>query len=274
MPENKIRVLLVEDTFSDAQLLERMLAKSKVPVFEVTHVTDLITASKELAAKAFDVVLLDLGLPDSIGATTVSRLRAKNSEIPIVVLTAVQVPQTILDAIKLGAQDYFVKSRLDADELMHKIIDAVLWRQALFGGPFADAAAHRTAGKVVRLLVVEDSEADVTLLRKMLASVKLVRFEILHAPTLDAAIKLLRSEVDIVLLDLNLPDSNGLQTLRSLRSEAGDIPIVLLTIQDSRDLAVTALEQGAQDYLLKGRADGSSIGQSLLRQLKKTTVES
>jgi DNA-binding response OmpR family regulator len=133
MPENKIRVLLVEDTFSDAQLLERMLSKSKVPAFEVTHVTDLANASRALAEGAFEVVLLDLGLPDSIGATTVSKLRTKSSEIPIIVLTAVQVPQTILDAIKMGAQDYFVKSRLDADELMHKIIDAVLWRQALFG---------------------------------------------------------------------------------------------------------------------------------------------
>jgi DNA-binding response OmpR family regulator len=133
MPENKIRVLLVEDTFSDAQLLERMLSKSKVPAFEVSHVTDLANASRALAEGAFEVVLLDLGLPDSIGATTVSKLRAKSSEIPIIVLTAVQVPQTILDAIKMGAQDYFVKSRLDADELMHKIIDAVLWRQALFG---------------------------------------------------------------------------------------------------------------------------------------------
>jgi DNA-binding response OmpR family regulator len=125
MQENKIRVLLVEDTLSDARLLERMLSKSKVPVFEVTHVTDLGSASTALSdGKTFDAVLLDLGLPDSIGATTVSRLRANHADIPIVVLTAVEVPQTILDAIKMGAQDYFVKSRLDADELMRKIIDA------------------------------------------------------------------------------------------------------------------------------------------------------
>src|SRR5678816_2352470 len=98
MPENKIRVLLIEDTLSDAQILQRMLAKSRMPLFEVSHVTELNTGVKRLEQEHFDVVLLDLGLPDSTGATAVARLRTMNAEMPAIVLTVVEKPQTILDA--------------------------------------------------------------------------------------------------------------------------------------------------------------------------------
>jgi DNA-binding response OmpR family regulator len=269
MPEHSIRVLLVEDTFSDAALFQRMLSKSKMPVFEVTSVTDLSSGKKALTENKFDVVLLDLGLPDSIGATTVAKLRAVDPSVAIIILTVIEAAQTILDAIKLGAQDYFVKSRLDADELMNKIIDAVIWRNARLTGPLGDAAPYRTGGRTVRLLVVEDEDTDFTLLGKMLSSIKLVRFEVLRSSSLADALTQLRSGVDAVVLDLNLPDCQGLETLRRMRTADSTTPIVLLTRVEERDIAVTALKQGAQDYLLKGHVDGASIGQSLLRHLKK-----
>jgi DNA-binding response OmpR family regulator len=272
MAENRIRVLLIEDTLADAQLIQRMLAKSKLPVFDVTHVIDLHTSLKALASANFDAVLLDLGLPDSTGVSTVYRLRSAHPALPIVVLTVTQTPQTILNVIKAGAQDYFVKSRLDADDLMHKIIDAVTRRQVLSGGPLAEAAANRAGGKVVRLLVVEDDDADLALLRKMLDAVKLVRFDLLHAPSLNAALKQLDDGVDVVLLDLNLPDSRGTATVRRLRAFDTQVPIVILSGDDDRRTAVHALEEGAQDFLLKGSVDGVLVGQSILRQLKRSAA--
>jgi DNA-binding response OmpR family regulator len=269
MPENKIRVLLIEDNLADAELIQRMLAKSKLPVFDVLHLTGLNLGLKALSAQTFDVVLVDLGLPDSSGPATVARVRAANNPpIPTIILTVVETPQTVLEAIKLGAQDYFVKSRLDGDELVEKIIDSVIWRQVHSGGPLAASVANRIGGRVVRLLVIEDDDADASLLRKMLSAIKLIRFEIVHKTSLEAGLTHL-AKVDIVLLDLNLPDSTGLETLRRLRRRDAHTPVVLLTGNDNRQLSVSALKEGAQDYLLKDQVDASLIGHALLRQLKK-----
>jgi DNA-binding response OmpR family regulator len=98
--------------------------------------------------------------------------------------------------------------------------------------------------------------------------VKLMRLEVLHAATLDSAMAHLSAGVDIVLLDLNLPDRAGLDTLKHLRATDPKTPVVVLTGVEDRQTAVVALEAGAQDYLVKGHVDGIAVGRSLLRQLR------
>jgi DNA-binding response OmpR family regulator len=259
---------MVEDTLSDVQLVQRLLARSRLPTFDLRLATDLAQAIKTLRAGGFDAVILDLGLPDSSGASTLSRLREADPDIPVIILTVTDTPRTVLDAIRMGAQDYFVKSRLGDEELIHKIVDAVVRRHVLAGGPFASAAPHRVGGKTIRVLVVEDNEADASLLRRMLGTVKLMRLEVLHAVTLDSAMAHLSAGVDIVLLDLNLPDRAGLDTLKHLRATDPTTPVVVLTGVEDRQTAVVALESGAQDYLVKGHVDGIAVGRSLLRQLR------
>jgi DNA-binding response OmpR family regulator len=268
MPDSRLRVLMIEDTLADVQLVQRLLARSRLPSFDLRLATDLTQGIKALRAGAFDAVILDLGLPDSSGAATMSRLRAADPDIPTIVLTVTDTPRTVLDAIRMGAQDYFVKSRLGDEDLIHKVLDAVVHRHVLSGGPLAPAAPHRVGGRAVRVLIVEDDEADAGLLRRMLATVKLVRIDVQQATTLETAMPLLSAGVDIVLLDLNLPDRVGLGTLRHIRASDQQTPIVILTGPEDRQTAVTALESGAQDYLVKGHVDGIAVGRSILRQLR------
>jgi DNA-binding response OmpR family regulator len=138
----------------------------------------------------------------------------------------------------------------------------------LSGGPLASAAPHRAGGKTIRILIVEDDEADASLLRRMLATVKLVRIEMVHVMTLDRAMSTLSAGVDLVLLDLNLPDRTGLETLKHLRGTDQKTPVVVLTGVEDRQTAVAALESGAQDYLVKGHVDGIAVGRSIMRQLR------
>lgn len=268
MPDSRLRVLMIEDTLSDVQLVQRLLARSRLPVFDLRLATDLTQGIQALRAGGFDAVLLDLGLPDSSGTGTMSRLREADPDVPTIVLTVTDTPRTVLDAIRMGAEDYFVKSRLSDEELIHKIIDAVVRRHVLSGGPLASAAPYRAGSKSIRVLIVEDDEADASLLRRMLGTVKLMRIEILQAATLDSAMAHLSAGVDIVLLDLNLPDRTGLGTLGHLRATDPTIPVVILTGVEDRQTAVAALESGAQDYLVKGHVDGIAVGRSLLRQLR------
>jgi DNA-binding response OmpR family regulator len=272
MADSRLRVLMIEDTLADVQLVQRLLARSRLPVFDLRLATDLTQGIQALRAGGFDAVLLDLGLPDSSGTGTMSRLREADPDMPTIVLSVTDTPRTVLDAIRMGAEDYFVKSRLGDEELIHKIVDAVVRRHVLSGGPLAPAAPHRVGGKTIRVLIVEDDEADASLLRRMLGTVKLMRIEVLQATTLESAMAQLSAGVDIVLLDLNLPDGTGLDTLRHLRATDPTTPVVVLTGVEDRQTAVAALESGAQDYLVKGHVDGIAVGRSLLRQLRAPTA--
>ena len=116
----------------------------------------------------------------------------------------------------------------------------------------------------MRILLVEDNPGDAALLREMLPAGGADSHEIHTVSRLADARRLLsREEYDAVLLDLSLPDSQGLQTLMSLHDLAGHTPLVVLTGLDDESLAMKAVEAGAQDYLVKGRLDKEGLAQCL-----------
>jgi signal transduction histidine kinase len=104
-----IKVLLVEDSSSDATLLQESLLAGGIGLFEVTHVELLADGIEQLRRAEFDVVLLDLSLPDSEKSDTLLRARAGAPDIPIVVMTGVDDEVFALNALRNGIQDYLVK---------------------------------------------------------------------------------------------------------------------------------------------------------------------
>ncbi len=112
-----IRVLLVEDNPGDVRLLQAMLSKSEMVRFEMTHAGALSTAIECLAGDTFDVLLLDLSLPDSCGLETVAHIRRHASDLPIVILTGLHDDALALRTVKAGAQDYVVKGEFQSASL-------------------------------------------------------------------------------------------------------------------------------------------------------------
>ena len=111
-----------------------------------------------------------------------------------------------------------------------------------------------------RALLVEDNEGDHRLLKAALAEVDDAQVELCHVSRLaDAVNWLAREKFDVILLDLSLPDSQGLNTLTQGRQAAPGVPIVVMTGLDDEAMAIRALETGAQDYLVKGKFDGSQL---------------
>ncbi|MEW6333822.1 MAG: HD domain-containing phosphohydrolase [Thermodesulfobacteriota bacterium] len=107
--------------------------------------------------------------------------------------------------------------------------------------------------EILHILVVEDNPADVDLIRETLPDAGPVRFRIEAVSRLSEALSRLKSEgIDLVLLDLGLPDSRGLDTFRALRDAAPQIPVIILTGNSDQEVAVAAVKEGAQDYLIKG----------------------
>lgn len=130
--------------------------------------------------------------------------------------------------------------------------------------------------KGLRVLLVEDNPGDVRLLQAALADARPAQLEIGLAQVnrLGDALRQLGEEVfDVVLLDLSLPDSQGIDTYRRLRQEAPQIPIVVMSgIEDDR-LALTAVREGAQDYLLKDQYDGTMIVRSLRYAIERHQMQ-
>ena len=112
----------------------------------------------------------------------------------------------------------------------------------------------------LRILVVEDNPADADLIHEMLPQTGPLNFQIESVSRLSGALARLESKgIDLVLLDLGLPDSQGLQTFQKLQKAAPDIPVIVLTGTDDQELAVAAVRDGAQDYLVKGRIGGDLL---------------
>ena len=120
MPNRPIGVLLVEDNPGDAILIRRMLSGMKGE-FDVMHVSSLLEALQCLQKESFDVILLDLGLPDSAGLDTLTRVRGQVPNVTIIVTTGLSEREIAVLALSGGAQDFFAKERIDARSLSRSI---------------------------------------------------------------------------------------------------------------------------------------------------------
>jgi diguanylate cyclase len=124
------------------------------------------------------------------------------------------------------------------------------------------------------VLLVEDNRGDARLVQELLREAESGRFEVSHVERLaDARQSLMETGAGCVLLDLSLPDASRLEALMQLRAAAPDVPIVILSGLQDELLAVKAVQEGAQDYLVKGRVDGHAIGRSITYAVERKHAE-
>ena len=115
--DRTLNVLLVEDNPGDAHLIQRLLTKSSATKHALETVDRLNAGIERCGHGSVDVVLLDLGLPDSQGFATVATMRAAVPHVPIIVLTGLNDLELAVHAVREGAQDYLVKDMVTADTL-------------------------------------------------------------------------------------------------------------------------------------------------------------
>jgi two-component system, cell cycle sensor histidine kinase and response regulator CckA len=124
------------------------------------------------------------------------------------------------------------------------------------------------------LLVVEDNPGDARLLREMVTSHDWMNTEFTHVESMsEAEVHLAERAVDVILLDLGLPDAQGLEAVRRAHAAAPRVPLVVLTGRDDELLAAQALREGAQDYLLKGQIEAPGLLRSLRYAIERKLTE-
>lgn len=126
----------------------------------------------------------------------------------------------------------------------------------------------------MKILLVEDNRGDARLIQEMLEEVDAGEFDLVRAETLAEALKCFdETTVDVILLDLTLPDSHGLDTFLKINNRAPAIPVVVLSGFGDESFAVEAVRRGAQDYLTKGHTDSDLVVRALRYAVERQRTE-
>jgi len=133
-------------------------------------------------------------------------------------------------------------------------------------------AATEGAPPVLRVLLVEDNAGDIRLIRELIREGS-AGFEVEVTGRLaEGSARLARGDIALVLLDLSLPDSHGIETFQKLHQAVPDIPVIVLSGLSNEAVAVQAVHEGAQDYLVKGEGDSKLLVRAMRYALERSAV--
>jgi PAS domain S-box-containing protein len=270
-------VLLVEDNPADAELVRDALveAQAGATLVCVDRISEALSRARE---GKWDVVLLDLSLPDAHELSGLQRLLAAHPDLAIVVLTSLEDDRVATRAVAEGAQDYLLKSQVQPSVLVRSIRYAIeRQHHAERVRALADTRTARLAAETaqptpllrscptdpLRVLLVEDNPADADLVREALAQGR-TGADLVCVERVSEALERAREGAwDVVLLDLSLPDAQDLAGAHRLRVAFPQLPIIVLTSLEDDRIAAGAVAEGAQDYLLKGQIEPSLLVRSI-----------
>jgi PAS domain S-box-containing protein len=138
----------------------------------------------------------------------------------------------------------------------------------------SESIIQKLPSDLIRVLLFEDNVGYAELIRMMLQKVQDARFDVESVKRLSDGLQSLKNKnYDVVLLDLKLLDSEGIDTFKKVSALAHGVPIIVLTATDNDELAFEAVHEGAQDYLIKDRVDGKTLEHSIRYAIERKHVE-
>jgi signal transduction histidine kinase/CheY-like chemotaxis protein/HAMP domain-containing protein len=246
-------LLLVEDDERQRMSIAELIGDDEV---EVIGVGTAEAALDALKSRQFDCAIVDLGLPDLSGAQLIEKIRhaAGGAELPIVVYTGMSLSKDEERRLQRMASTVIVKDNGSAEKLLgetalflHRAITNVPADKQIIVERTDDASLH---GR--KILLVDD---DVRNIFSLTSALEQHGLEVIFAENGREAIERLKDEleVDIMLVDIMMPEMDGYETMREIRSypEYRDLPIVAVTAKAMKGDREKCLEAGANDYIAK-----------------------
>jgi len=274
----ELRVLVVEDAGSDRFLIEAALAEQLDGNPVVQRAYSLQHAVRQLADNRTDVVLLDLGLPDSNGLETIAALRAADPDVPIVVVSGTAGEADSRLAVRLGVDDVVGKDELESRHhpLGHSIRNAVDRPR-----PDVEHRASRATigpGSSLHIAVLDpENRVDPDLHDHVsgVADRNGWRLTLSRTTTLDGLsdVSAAGSEPDLLIVDVDVTEPRGLATLRQARIGVPGCEILVASDTHPSVMALAALDLGAADVLVRHLLDGPSVERAILFALRRRRRE-
>ena len=158
----RISVLLIEDDINDAEQVKRAFVTVSPAIFDVHHAAKFRDAVAQIKQRPFHVVMLDLGLPDSVGLNGVERLMSMIPKVPVIVLTGMDDDESALAGIAMGAQEVLDKDEISSTRLIRTIKHAIKRKQYSLeqSGSKADSSDHKKLEELAEIM--RDTTAVVT----------------------------------------------------------------------------------------------------------------
>ena len=296
------RVLLVEDNTINQKVANDILENVGI-IADIAN--NGVEAIRMLGSQNYDVVLMDVQMPEMDGYTATEQIRRQQrfAGLPIIAMTAHALDSDRQKCLQVGMNDYIskpIEPELLYMRLTHwinlssnkKPIEASTTSTVCDPHKHIPAAMPSTTDqqddlkqkqsqhkhapalvdKHIAILLVEDYFPDALLITDYLESSPFFRSTLYHAHDLKEARALFgNSNIDVILTDLNLPDSKGLTTLSELNKIAGTTPIIALTGCYGEATGMELVSNGAQDFLLKGTFDENSLSRSILYAIERAS---
>jgi len=128
--------------------------------------------------------------------------------------------------------------------------------------------------EIIKVLLIEDNPGDARLVKEMLVDAGVNKFSLTHVGLFSEGLSLIRNEShQVILLDLSLPDGHGLDIIRQVCAAAPHLPVVILTGLDDETIAIRAVQEGAEDYLVKGQMDGNLLARAIRYAIERKRAE-
>jgi len=256
----KKRILIVDDDPTSLKILESMLPADRYNVVKANN-------GEEALESAFnqppDLILLDIMMPGIDGYEVTRKIKKdkKTKDVPIIIITSLDGSETKIRGLEEGAEELLSKP-VHATELLARVSSMIQLKE------YRDQLTIRTlSGKsfgfmpkkqeeilikqeeIHHILVVEDTEVDAKIVENALDG------ETFHLTTIkngkDVFSTVGQDEIDLILLDILLPDIDGFEICRRLKKEHKDIQIVIVTCLDDLESKIKGVELGADDFLVK-----------------------
>lgn len=242
--DTKIRLLIVDDEeeflLSSSQALRRR-------GFEVDVAPNGITALEKVEKNEYDVVMLDVKMPDIDGIEVFRQVHRIYPDLPIVLLTGHSSIGDAFQTSKEGIADYLAKP-VDMDELARRIKRATIRHETSEPGDDDDSLVL-DAGESIRVMIVDDEIDFLDTVKKVFQRRGL---NVVTAVSGHEALDMLSENlVDVVVLDVRMPGMDGLEALRLIKKGYPGIDVILLSGHPSVDAALEGVRLGASEYLKK-----------------------
>jgi DNA-binding NtrC family response regulator len=242
MAENpeQIKMLLVDDEEEFLLSSSRALARRG---FEVDVAANGVTALEKIEQNSYDVVVLDVKMPDIDGIEVFLQIHKKLPDLPVILLTGHGSLEDAFQTAKAGIADYLAKP-VDIDVLAEKV------RKAMTKVPKTDLT--KTASSItenIRVMLVDDEIDFLTGIKKVLDR---RRMEVITADSGEKALSLLKENpIDIIVLDLKMPGMDGIEALKRVKQAYPGIEVIILTGHPTVESALEVIRLGANEYLKK-----------------------
>ena len=288
---DSVEILLVEDSPTDRLIAQEALRSARL--LNNLHCVDngeeamafLRREGKYSDAPRPGLILLDLNMPKKDGREVLCELKSdpQLKFIPVIVLTTSSDDKDVLSAYGAHANSYITKpvDFANFSEAIAAIGD--YWLNMVTLPPIESMT--EPARPVVqegakspdslRVLLLEDDPVDVLFLKEVLKKSSVGQFSLTHVTRLSQLEKVLEppAEHDIIITDLGLPDVQGLDTYRQVRLRAPNLPVIVMTGDLDESAGIRAVNEGAQDYLVKGQVSGNGIARAIRYAIDRSDFE-